>query len=175
MVTDRLQTVELRHELAPRILAEIAKDPAEATESEIEQVISRILDETSSAATTTKQFADDAVRAVREQLEHVAREAKVAESRLAIAQKVAGKAAWETTDLSGATDPIIEWLKAIEELLPARVAADRAAAAASARSASVDRRISARRRHPDIADLLNPPTAEGWGINDEAVDPDNAM
>ena len=98
-----------------------------------------------------------------EQLEHVAREAKVAESRLAIAHNVAGKTAWETMDLSGATDPVIEWLEAIEDLLPARVAAERAAAAAAARSASADRRINARRRHPDIADLLNPPTAEGGG------------
>jgi hypothetical protein len=53
--------------------------------------------------------------------------------------------------------PENEWQDALEELLPADLAAERAIAIATTRSTAVDRRITARSHHPDIEQLLTRP------------------
>jgi len=60
-----------------------------------------------------------------------------------------------TDQTSPASDALGQrWLDALEKLLPATIAVDRAAAAATARTEAADRRASARRRHSEIGDLL---------------------
>jgi hypothetical protein len=152
-VVDILQTAELRHDLAPAILADTADDPANATDQDREPVAQRLQELAADAVDRAAQSAAGAARTVLDSQEHTARESAVAETRNELADLfarsvLAGETCSSTTEISQA------WLDSLEQLLPARIAADRAVAAASARTTAVDQRASARRRHPDIGDLL---------------------
>jgi len=153
VVTDILQAAELRHDLAPAILADTAENPAHATDQDRAQVAQRLHELAADAVERAAQSAVDAARTVLDAQQHTACETVVAEARDELADlfartALAGETGSPTTDISEA------WLSSLEQLLPAAIAADRAAAAASARATAVDQRVSARRRHPDIGDLL---------------------
>lgn len=155
IVIDILEAAELRHDLAPTILAEITENPAVSGEEDKEAVAERLrqfaVDALARAATSAKDAASTAADAE----QHSAREQAAAEARADIAETLAA-----STLRSDSSDAVVDetacgrWLHAVEELLPARIAADRAAAAAAARSATVDQRAAARHRHPSADGLL---------------------
>ena len=87
--------------------------------------------------------------------QHAILEAAVADARDDIASPLASSALNRDTSAADVDQDLRQdWLRALERLLPATIAVDRAAAAAAARSAAVDQRAAARRRHPNIDDLL---------------------
>lgn len=65
--------------------------------------------------------------------------------------------------------PENEWQDALEELLPADLAAERAIAIATTRSTAVDRRITARSHHPDIEQLLTRPERPADAVADNCL------
>ena len=152
-VVDILQAAELRHDLAPAVLAETAADPAHATDDDRGQVAQRLQQLAAEAVDRAAQSAGDAVRTVLDAQQHVAREAAVGQARLELAHLFASA---DPTDqaLHRSGELAQQWLDTLEKLLPATIAADRAAAAAAARTEAIDRRAGARRRHPDIGDIL---------------------
>jgi hypothetical protein len=152
-VVEILQAAELRHELAPAILAETADDTAHATEDDRTQLAERLRQIAVDAVDRAAQSAADAARSVLDAQQHVAHEGAVAVARDDLADLFA------SASLTGQNPSTAEaltqsWLDALEMLLPASIAADRAAAAAAARTAAVDQRAAARRRHPDISGLV---------------------
>ncbi|WP_420119923.1 hypothetical protein [Nakamurella sp.] len=153
VVTDILQAAELRHDLAPAILADTVENPAGATDQDREQVAQRLQELAAEAVDRAAQSAADAARTVLDAQQHTACETVVADERRELAdlfarEALAGETGPPTTEISQL------WLDSLEQLLPAAIAAERAAAAASTRATAVDQRASARRRHPDIGDLL---------------------
>jgi hypothetical protein len=151
-VVDILQSAELRHDLAPAILAETA-DAAHATDDDRVQVAERLRQLAADAVDRAAQSASDAAQTVIDAQQHTAQEGAVALTRDDLADLFA------TSVLAGQTpstsdDLAQKWLDALERLLPASIAADRAAAAAAARTAAVDQRAAARHRHPDIDGLI---------------------
>jgi hypothetical protein len=162
VITEQLQSLELRHDLAPALLAETAAEPSTATPEDRKDVAAQLVQLAARAVEKADNTAADAVRAVTDHQDITGREARVAQARAAVADLAAATAVWGTP--TGSVTPAevaAGWLTALEELLPAQLAADRAAAAAAARAAAVDRRLSVGRRHPDIADLLTPGTNPG--------------
>jgi hypothetical protein len=152
-VIDILQAAELRHDLAPTILADTADDPANAGDDDRAQVAQRLHQLAEDAVERAAQSAADAARTVLDAQQHTTRESAVAQARNDLAHVFAAAApASQAPRVS--EEHAQRWLDALEKLLPASIAADRAAAAASARTAAVDQRAAARRRHPDIDDLL---------------------
>ena len=152
-VVDILQSAELRHDLAPAILAETADDTAHATDDDRVQVAERLRRLAVDAVDRAAQSAADAATTVLDAQQHIAHEGAVALARddladLFASASLAGQNPSTTEDLTQS------WLDALETLLPASIAADRAAAAATARTAAVDQRAAARRRHPDIDGLI---------------------
>ncbi len=152
-VIDILQSAELRHDLAPAILADILTDSAHATADDRAQVAEHLQQFAVDAVDRAARAAADAARTVLDAQQHVLREGAVALSRDDIAHLLSSAA---LADQSPSTpdDLCQRWLDALETLLPASIAADRAVAAATARNAAVDHRAAARRRHPDIGGLL---------------------
>ncbi|WP_138179900.1 hypothetical protein [Nakamurella multipartita] len=147
-----LQAAELRHELAPAVLAAVADDPANAGDDDRARVAERLRQLADDAVERAAQSALDAVRTVLDAHQHSAREGLVAEARDDLAHLFA--TATPTDQAPAGSDELAQrWLDALEKLLPAVIAADRAAAAANARTAAVDQRV-ARRRRSDIDDLL---------------------
>jgi hypothetical protein len=152
-VVDTLQAAELRHDLAPTILADTAEDPAHASDEDRAQVAQRLVESAVEAVERAAQSAADAARTVLDTQQHIAREGAVTRARDELAHLFAS--AESTDQASPRSDELaLQWLAALEKLLPAAIAADRAAAAATARTEAVDRRAGARRRHPDIGDIL---------------------
>ena len=153
IVLEILQAAELRHDLAPAILADTADDPANASNDDRAQVAKRLQQLAADAVKRAVQSAADAARTVLDAHQHIAHEAAVADAREDIADLLATAAMiGQTSSLPAETTR--RWLDNLERLLPAAVAADRAAAAATARTAAADQRATARRRHPDIDDLI---------------------
>jgi len=155
IVTEILQAAELRHDLAPAILAEITDDPATAGDEQKQAVADRLRQLAVQALDRATRSVVDAAATMVDAQRHATLEAAVADARDDIARCLASTAL--NRDTSGANldqDLSQDWLRALEHLLPATIAADRAAAAATARSAAVDQRAAARRRHPNIDDLL---------------------
>lgn len=152
-VVDILQAAELRHDLAPAILADTTNDPAHATDDDRAQVAQRLQQLAADAVDRAAQSAVDAVRTILDAQQHIAREGAVTQARDELAQRFASG---DPTDQAspGSDEVAQQWLDALEKLLPAPIAADRAAAAAAARTAAVDQRAAARRRHTDIGNLL---------------------
>ena len=151
-VVEILQSAELRHELAPAVLADIADDPAHAGDDDRAQVAGRLQQLAEDAVERAAQSALDAARTVLDAQQHTAREGALAQARDDLAHLFAtATPADQTQPPSG--ELVRPWLDALEKLLPAAIAADRAAAAANARSSAVDER-AARRRRSDIDDLL---------------------
>ena len=147
-----LQAAELRHELAPAVLAEVADDPAHAGDDDRAQVAERLQQLAKDALERAAQSALDAARTVLDAQQHTAHEGLVAHARDDLAHRFA--TATHADQAPPASDELAQrWLDALEKLLPAAIAADRAAAAANARTAAVDQR-AARRRRSDIDDLL---------------------
>jgi hypothetical protein len=147
-----LQAAELRHELAPAVLAEVADDPGHAGDDDRAQVAGRLHQLAKGALDRAAQSALDAARTVLDAQQHSAREGLVAQARDDLAHLFA--TATPADPAPPASDELAQrWLDALEKLLPATIAADRAAAAATARSTAVDQR-AARRRRSDIDDLL---------------------
>ena len=151
IVADELQAAELRHEVAPEILARIAVAPASPTPAELQAVVDQIRELAMKAAAAASAGAADAVQAVVEQRDLAERERSVAAARRAVAERAARDALDEPDGPPG--DVSADWIAALEELLPARVATDRAAAAAKARASAVDRRMTAGQRQPERGDL----------------------
>jgi hypothetical protein len=153
-VVEILQAAELRHELAPVILADVtaeaATDDADQVGAVTERLVQRAVDAVERAATVSA----DAVNAVIEAHHHSEREANLADARDYFATSLASSTLNCDTSGPNPQELALGWLRALEHLLPARIAADRAAAAAAARTAAVDQRAIARRRHPNIDDLL---------------------
>jgi hypothetical protein len=153
-VVDILQAAELRHDLAPAILAETAEDPGKATDDDRAQVAERLRELASDAIERAAQTASDAARTVLDAQQHIAHEGAVALARDDLADRFAS-ASLAGQNPSTSEDLTQSWLDALETLLPASIAADRAAAAATARTAAADQRAAARRRHPDIDGLIS--------------------
>lgn len=155
IVIEILEAAELRHALAPTILAEITGDSEVAGDRHKEAVAERLRQLAVDALPRAASRADDAASTITDAQQHSVREKNVADARATIADNLAATAL--RGDSSGAVvDETLSarWLDAVEKLLPARIAADRAAAAAAARSARVGQRAAARRRHPNVDDLL---------------------
>ena len=163
VVTDHLQSSELRHDLAPELLTEIAANPASATSDERAAVAARLQEIAEQAATTVDQIAADASRTIADQHDLAGREAAVDVARRRVAEAVATVTAGDAKGV----DPVEarrEWLAAIENLVPAKLAAECAAAAARTRTDNTEHRTIARRRHPNLQNLLRP---------DDGADPRN--
>jgi len=152
-VVEILQDAELRHDLAPAILAETADDAAHATDDDRVRVAERLRQLAIDAVERASQSAADAARTVIDAQQHAAHEGAVALARDDLADLFAS-ASLAGRNSSTSADLTRSWLDALETLLPASIAADRAAAAATARTSAVDERAAARRRHPDIDGLL---------------------
>jgi hypothetical protein len=152
-IVDILQAAELRHDLAPAILADTTDDPARATEDDRAQVAERLQQVAADAIDRAAQAAVDAARSVLDAQQHIAREGTVGLTRRDVADLFASTAL-AGGNPSTSDDLTQQWLDALETLLPASIAAERAAAAAEARTAAVDHRTAARRRHPDIDGLI---------------------
>jgi hypothetical protein len=149
-VIDILQASELRHDLAPAIVADTVDDPAHATDDDRAQVAERLQQLAAEAVERAARSAADATRTVLDAQQHAAREDALAQAREDLAHLFAAGDPAQTVPMTDAQ----QWLDALEKLLPAAIAADRATAAAAARTAAVDQRTAARRRHPDVDDLL---------------------
>jgi hypothetical protein len=147
-----LQAAELRLDLAPAILTDIADDPAHAGNDDRAQVAQRLQQLAKDALDRAALSAMDAARTVLDAQQHTAREGLVAQARDDLAHLFATATPADQPP-AGSGELAQRWLDALEKLLPAAIAADRAAAAANARTAAVDQR-AARRRRSDIDDLL---------------------
>ena len=103
-------------------------------------------------ARSSRAWARAPSRTVLDAQQHTAREGALAQARDDLAHLFAtATPADQAPPASG--ELAQRWLDALEKLLPAVIAADRAAAAANARTAAVDE-SAARRRRSDIDDLL---------------------
>ena len=152
VITEQLQALELRHDLAPGLLAETAADPAAATTEEPGGRRDPTPGIAEHAATTTAQIAADAARTVTDQHDLADRETRLATARRRLAETTATKPAGAMdTALAGARQ---EWLTAVESLVPATIAADRAAAAAITRATGIERQATKTPRHPNVESLL---------------------
>jgi len=147
-----LQAAELRHELAPAVLAEVAVNPAHPGDDDRTQIAGRLHQLAQDAVERAGQSAMDAARTILDAHQHTAREGLVAQARDELAHRFATATPAEQAP-TGPDEFAHQWLDALEKLLPAAIAADRAAAAATTRSAAIDQR-AARRRRSDIDDLL---------------------
>ena len=67
VVTEHLQAAELRHDLAPALLTELAADPAGATADERAAIAARLHQISEQAAATVNQIAADTSRTVADQ------------------------------------------------------------------------------------------------------------
>lgn len=152
IVTEILHAAELRHELAPAILAELADDPA--TSDEQQRIIAeRLLDHAVQALERAVNSATAAATTILDAQHHAALEAQLAEARDNIAASAASSVLKSESTPAITSTLSDNWLDALEHLLPADLAAQRATASATAREAAIDRR-AVRRRHADIDDLL---------------------
>ena len=152
IVTEILQAAELRHELAPTILAKLADDTATGDGQE-PIIAERLRDHAVRAVDRAVSSATAAAATVLDAQHHAALEAKLAEARDNIATSAASSVMKSDTTPSVTSTRSNDWLDALDRLLPADLAAQRARASATARETAIDRR-AARRRHPDIDDLL---------------------
>jgi len=163
VVTEHLQAAELRHDLAPALLTELAADPAGATADERAAIAARLHQISEQAAATVNQIAADTSRTVADQHDLAVRETRLEAARRRVTETAIGNAS-DAND-SDSTAARREWLTAIEKLLPATLAVERAAAGMKPRRTNdTERRIATHRRHPDVGDLLNPeddPTPSG--------------
>jgi hypothetical protein len=80
-VVDILQAAELRHDLAPTILADTADDPAHATDDDRARVAERLRQFAADAVDRAAQAAADAARTVLDAQQHTANEGAVALTR----------------------------------------------------------------------------------------------
>ena len=156
IVIEHLQAAELRHDLAPGLLAEIAANPADATTEERAAAAARLQQISDQAADAVDQIAADANRALADQHDLAGRETRVEAARRLVAETATIINASDATDIDSAAARR-EWLTAIENLLPATLAVERAAASVKVRRTdSTERRMATHRRHPHVGDLLNP-------------------
>ncbi len=153
VVTEILHAAELRHELAPSILVELADDSTTADDQQ-QLIAERLLELALKALERAGKSAADAASTVVDAQQHSAREAELADAREDIARSLASSALNNDSSPAGNEQLSHDWVDALERLLPAQIAAGRATAAAAARLAAVDKRAAARRRHPDIDHLL---------------------
>ena len=123
VVTEHLQAAELRHELAPALLTELAADPAAATAKERVAIAARLQQICEQAAVTVKQIATDASRTVADQHDLAGRETRLEAARRRVAETAIGNAS--DADSSDSAAARREWLTAIEKLLPAPLAVER--------------------------------------------------
>ena len=169
-VTERLQHAELRHDLAARVLADVADNPESATDKEKANVAAELLRLAGVAPGESATAAQDAIRTVAD-IQHTAdRETTLAAARQALASAIVTSAIDETGTESITSDATQRWLDALETLLPAGLAVDRAAAIAAARSAAVERRVAVQHRHPDVDRLLASEENSDWEIDSARLD-----
>ena len=155
IVEEILQAAELRHELAPAILAELTAHSANEHNDETGVVAERLVQLAVDAVARATRAAADAVATVTDAHQHSEQEAALSVARAHIVTLLSSSALnRQTPGADVVQDQSQNWLRSLEHYLPARIAADRAAAAAAARTAAVDQRATARRRHPNIDDLL---------------------
>jgi hypothetical protein len=134
------------------LLVDTTADPAAATTEDRADVAARLHSIAADAVTTAAQIAADAARTVNDQHDLTDRETHVATARHRLAETIA-------TNSAGALEATVTsahqvWLTAVESLVPATLAADRAAAAAATRATSIERRATAKPRHPSVESLL---------------------
>ena len=154
VVAEHLQAAELRHDLAPGLLTELAANPAAATVEERAAIAARLHQVSEQAAATVGQIAADASRTVADQHDLAARETRVEAARRRLAETAIGNTG-DATD-SDPTAARREWLTAIENLVAVTLAVERAAAGMTARRTDfAEGRMATHRRHPDVGDLLN--------------------
>jgi len=116
-------------------------------------VAARLKDIAEHAATAVAQVAADATRTITDQHDHADRETRVATARQRLAETAAATPGDGPTILD-ATGAHQDWVTAIENLVPATTAADRAAEAAAARATSINRSLTTQSRHPSAETLL---------------------
>ncbi len=155
IVVDILHAAELRHDLASAILADITESPAAASDQHKQAVADQLRKLAVDALDRSARSANDAASTVTDAQQHSAREQAVADARADIADDLATFTLRACgSDIAINEHASARWLQAVEDLLPAQIAADRAATAAAARSAQVDQRAAARRHHPNVDELL---------------------
>ena len=156
VVLEHLEELELRHDLAARILADTVEHPETATQQDQAEVAQRLRDAAATAHSTVDKILDSAIRTVADMQLTADREQHLAETRSDLADAIVSRVLDKSHRAAASTGPEAAWQDALEELLPADLAAERAIAIAATRSAAVDRR-AARSQHPDIEKLLAKP------------------
>ena len=121
------------------------------------QVAQRLRDAAATAHSTVDKILDSAIRTVADMQLTADREQHLAETRRDLADAIVSRVLDKSHRAAASTGPEAAWQDALEELLPADLAAERAIAIAATRSAAVDRRVTARSQHPDIEKLLAKP------------------
>ena len=154
VILEHLGQLELRHDLAARILADTVKHPETATQQDQAEVAQRLRDASASAHSTVDKILDSAIRTVADMQLTADREQHLAETRRDLADAIVSRVLDKSHRAAASTGPEAAWQDALEELLPADLAAGRAIAIAATRSAAVDRRATARAQQPDIEKLL---------------------
>ncbi|HEY5115645.1 MAG TPA: hypothetical protein VIJ00_08990 [Nakamurella sp.] len=156
VVTEHLQAAELRHDLAPALLAELAANPSAATTEERAAIAARLHQISEQAAAAVDQIAADTNRTIADQHDLAHCENRVEAARRRVAETATIINAGDANDIRSATARR-EWLTAIENLVPVTLAVERATASAKARRTdSNELRMAAHRRHPHVGELLNP-------------------
>jgi len=157
VVLEHLEELELRHDLAARILADTVKHPETATQQDQAAIAQRLRDAAVTAHSTVDKILDSAIRTVADMQLTADREQHLAETRRDLADAIVSQVLDKVHRAADSTGPEAAWQDALEELLPADLAAERAIAIAATRYAAVDRRVTARSQHPDIEKLLAKP------------------
>ena len=149
---------------------QLADNPESATDEDKAKVAAQLRRLAVIAPGESATAARDAIRTVAD-IQHTAdRETTLAAARQSLASAIVTSAIDETGTESITSDATQRWLDALETLLPAGVAIDRAAAIAAARSAAVERRVAVQHRHPDVDRLLASEENSDWETDSARLD-----
>ena len=154
VVLDHLEEIELRHDLAARILTDTVEHPETATAKDQAVITQRLHDIAATAHRTVHTILHSAIRTVADMQLTNDREEQLADTRNEMAAAIVSRVLDRSQPGSAPTGSEQAWQDALEALLPAELAAERAIAIAATRSAAVDRRVAARSQHPDVEKFL---------------------
>ena len=161
-VTERLQHAELRHDLAAKALADLSDNPEAATDKDKASVAAELHRLASEAPGESATAARDAIRTVADIQQTSDRETALAAARHTLATSIATEVIDGVESRPIGLDASQVWRDALEALLPAGLAANRAAAVAAARTEAVNRRVAVQARHPGLEDLLAGSETPDW-------------
>ena len=164
-VNERLQNAELRHDLAAKALADLSDNPETLTDKDKASVAAELHRLAGEAPGVSAKAARDAIRTVADIQQTGDRETTLAAARHTLATSIAAEVLNGTESRPTGLDASQVWRDALEALLPAGLAANRAAAVAATRSEAVNRRVAAQTRHPGIAHLLAGGDTPDWEGN----------